>query len=482
MFSPRVRISGRGCALMSGACCAGILWAACSVWGVPLDEPHQASSVHDASWRKASHRRLEGEADEGSRNVSAVVQALEMDIASLKKQNAEQDALIADLEAEEKDHSRNATRAAGTHHRRDIPWTWQAWLVAGVFVIFGPGCQVLLLGLCACGKFAMKGTETDLVDDLEEVPLFWGAEQQATDTNVPKLLYRELRLMMLLPLLPLLAQASTTCEKGMPNWVYLIYLPILLRSKWLEWRILKSLDVIPSSTWTILYHTGLGALEHMDFFTDGAFPLQAYMCDDVATEPFAASLQQSWAWPAAPLVLAIRFWGVTLSTLAGAVLSQQVLVSLFSGGGFEGPALAADMLGYALLANHYDDKVPDRHKGSRDAMTSLTKLLLENCVQLWVQATFFGATFDTIGGKARLQLQGSIGIGLAVCTAKAVRGMYTSLRKLCTTSHDREVQTCGLICQIMALLCVGWTGAKLYYAFNCPSHLFNISSGCVVLE
>eukprot|EP00440_Ansanella_granifera_P064854 gb/GFBE01070318.1/.p1 GENE.gb/GFBE01070318.1/~~gb/GFBE01070318.1/.p1 ORF type:complete len:115 (+),score=10.77 gb/GFBE01070318.1/:1-345(+) len=109
----------------------------------------------------------------------------------------------------------------------------------------------------------------------------------------------------------------------------------------------------------------LGALEHLDFFTDGAFPLQAYMCDEVATVPFAASLQQSWAWPFAPLVTTLRLWGLTLILLTSSILTQQVLVALNSGGrdNYEGPALAADLLGYGALAEYYTAKVPEKLEG-----------------------------------------------------------------------------------------------------------------------
>ena len=41
----------------------------------------------------------------------------------------------------------------------------------------------------------------------------------------------EARLMLVLPMVPLLAAPWTTCTGGMPTWAYIIYLPFLLKAK-----------------------------------------------------------------------------------------------------------------------------------------------------------------------------------------------------------------------------------------------------------
>ena len=44
---------------------------------------------------------------------------------------------------------------------------------------------------------------------------------------------------MLYPLIPLVGLWQTTCEDGTPTWVYALYLPLLVRAKYVEWQILK---------------------------------------------------------------------------------------------------------------------------------------------------------------------------------------------------------------------------------------------------
>ena len=58
-------------------------------------------------------------------------------------------------------------------------------------------------------------------------------------------------------------------RKGMPWWGYLLYLPLLLRAKWIEAQILLALNEDLKS---IFLSPGfwLGMLEHADWFTDGS--------------------------------------------------------------------------------------------------------------------------------------------------------------------------------------------------------------------
>ena len=44
---------------------------------------------------------------------------------------------------------------------------------------------------------------------------------------------------MLYPLIPLVGLSQTTCEGGTPAWVYALYLPLLVRAKFVEWQLLK---------------------------------------------------------------------------------------------------------------------------------------------------------------------------------------------------------------------------------------------------
>eukprot|EP00438_Fugacium_kawagutii_P026097 Skav226888 [mRNA] locus=scaffold1187:485198:490229:+ [translate_table: standard] len=96
-------------------------------------------------------------------------------------------------------------------------------------------------------------------------------------------LHREILLMLICPCLAWLAAPWTTCEKGSPSWLYAVYFPILVRSKWIEWRLMPDFNitnVFPhkiqiNDCMSILMSFALwGPLDHLDWFTDGAAPVQ----------------------------------------------------------------------------------------------------------------------------------------------------------------------------------------------------------------
>ena len=80
-------------------------------------------------------------------------------------------------------------------------------------------------------------------------------DQTTTKEKIGRVLRQEMRLMMLYPVISILAAADSSCEKGMPLWGYLLYIPLLLRAKWIEIKILRALNedrrgfLVASLTW-----------------------------------------------------------------------------------------------------------------------------------------------------------------------------------------------------------------------------------------
>ena len=54
------------------------------------------------------------------------------------------------------------------------------------------------------------------------------------EEKIEKCARNEARLVLMLPLIPLVAARWTTCEGGMPTWAYLLYIPLLFRAKYVE--------------------------------------------------------------------------------------------------------------------------------------------------------------------------------------------------------------------------------------------------------
>ena len=100
--------------------------------------------------------------------------------------------------------------------------------------------------------------------------------------------------MMLVPMLAFAAAPWTTCTGGPLVFLYATYLPVLIRSKWIEYGLLQQLEV--QFSFSMLFESGVGILEHMDWLIDGALQVQTAMCDPEAMEPWASSFRICWRW------------------------------------------------------------------------------------------------------------------------------------------------------------------------------------------
>ena len=151
----------------------------------------------------------------------------------------------------------------------------------------------------------------------------------------------------------------------------------------------------------------MGILEHADWLTDGALPVQAAMCEPEATELWAASFRQSWGWPWAPVVETLRLWGVLVLALTAAGLTQQAFAS-------GDKSLSADTVAMGAVAAHYTQEtiVIQKPVSPRALITSISKVLLENLVQLYLQSSFYSLIFEKLTGTGRAKLLFSMTLGL----------------------------------------------------------------------
>ncbi|CAE7457716.1 dcd2A [Symbiodinium natans] len=367
------------------------------------------------------------------------------------------------------------------------PWPWQTWIVATLFVLIC-GCGQLLccFGCLKAGwergDFQLGGPYTPLS---QKEFVSEANEYRPDHEKIGRVVRQEMRLMLLYPLISILASVDSSCEKGMPLWGYALYVPLLLRAKWIEIKILRALN----ESWSHIFLAPglwLGCLEHADWFTDGALPVQAYLCGPTVTERFAESFELSWAWPLAPIVRMLHFWGLLTVVLSFAALSQQLLGSADHGDCHD---LAADVPGFGAVANWYEEFEQDHGwkqaaedtgcLSERALLTSVSKVFLENVAQLWLQASFFALIFGRLHHTGKVKLLISMGLGLISCVCKTLPMAVGLCRAMVSGSVGPEVGFIVLSCQLFAIVGVAWTVAKLFNSFQCPSHLWNLTSGCV---
>lgn len=120
---------------------------------------------------------------------------------------------------------------------------------------------------------------------------------------------------------------------------------------------------------------------------------------------------------------------------------------------------------------------------ARLLMISSSKLIFENMLQLWIQSSAFGISFDMLDYNAKMKALISIGLALAVSASK----MFPLFKTTRTLLNNASCVGAFLvvILGIMPVICFCllpwlWIVAKIYYAFHCDSHVWNLTSGCVV--
>eukprot|EP00441_Pelagodinium_beii_P037539 CAMPEP_0197628564 /NCGR_PEP_ID=MMETSP1338-20131121/6819_1 /TAXON_ID=43686 ORGANISM="Pelagodinium beii, Strain RCC1491" /NCGR_SAMPLE_ID=MMETSP1338 /ASSEMBLY_ACC=CAM_ASM_000754 /LENGTH=440 /DNA_ID=CAMNT_0043199547 /DNA_START=60 /DNA_END=1379 /DNA_ORIENTATION=+ len=314
-------------------------------------------------------------------------------------------------------------------------WSWQAGACTGLICLccvlpLTCACIVCCLGVDSFDK-GLLHEAGELVDCQDIQRGYEPVEDSPLDLK--RLLRREMRYVMLYPLLPLLGLSQTTCKHGAPLWVYVCFLPLLARAHWIEWRILRSYFEHTVSSILCSAAFVLGALDKLDWMTDGIFPTQAYKCDAEITEPFAASFGESWGSALAPLILAIRFWGLATFVLLVATTVQQaqaVYASEVKSGVTETAAevSAADIAGFGAVANAFEQRNGIHDRVIIKGFIILAKVLLENALQLHLQASFFALTFDHTDGYGRSKVVASLSLSLTSALFKSALGIYTSLQ------------------------------------------------------
>jgi len=92
------------------------------------------------------------------------------------------------------------------------------------------------------------------------------------------------------------------------------------------------------------------------------------------------------------------------------------------------------------------------------------RMLVGNMLQLWLQATFLQLAFGRLAYEARIKLILRI----------AVSGLHLFAR---ATSTTFRFGCAGTFYVSLSLLMVAWAFAKAYFAFTCPSHVWDLASG-----
>lgn len=131
---------------------------------------------------------------------------------------------------------------------------------------------------------------------------------------------------------------------------------------------------------------------------------------------------------------------------------------------------AEDFQKMELASNEENDRVVEKQQVHLLIQLSL-KVLTGVILQLWVQASFFELAFDTAGDEAKSKVVAGMLISAVLVFATALRFCDATSKLGCV----------GVVLFIVCALAIAWTVAKVYFAWVCDDHLWNLSTGCVSL-
>eukprot|EP00913_Durusdinium_trenchii_P001508 g1396.t1 len=207
-------------------------------------------------------------------------------------------------------------------------------------------------------------------------------------------------------------------------------------------------------------------------------PWQAAACDPEATNHFVAAFEG--AGPSQlfqPLAQWLGLPGLLALTFLFATAVQQARFS--TGSPDNAAALAADVVGLHGLATYFEK----RDGSGRASNVVVYKVLAENLPQLFLQTAFLSAAFARFDGWGRLKIMVSLGLGLISATLK-----LSQMAMAWISIMWREPETRGrglfylLVFALPGLLMVAWVVARIIMAHQCPSHQWNLATGCEPYE
>lgn len=96
----------------------------------------------------------------------------------------------------------------------------------------------------------------------------------------------------------------------------------------------------------------------------------------------------------------------------------------------------------------------------------VAKVLFGNVLQLWLQASFFSLGFDETGDEAKYK----VGAGMAISAFQAIS-------KTCGIAS--RAGALGYLLVLTIAFIVILAGLKIFFAYRCLDHVWNLSTGCV---
>jgi hypothetical protein len=326
---------------------------------------------------------------------------------------------------------------------------------------------------------------------------------------------------------------SASCDTGAPDLAYVVYGAFALLHTVVALGICYSGDITLQPFFNKMDSLGilvaLSFLEHFDIYTTAIFPGVAYACNESITPKWIESWKQaSWGHSLAFVLEELQFGGLALTLYVAGVYIPQflqlspvatlvcfsltflgVLLWVMHSWWVGLAVLVCEHTLYWIIVWRFGTSWPELtvlpltfRKGDMVAayagilifkpsgnvsgkllyITSV-KLIFDNLLQLWIQSSEFVLSFEQIEDASKKKALLSMGLALMVAASKLIQLIALAVERF-SDAPNKSVGLLDSLFLLLPVICFGlgpwlWTIAKIYYAYHCDSHVWNLSSGCV---
>jgi len=281
-----------------------------------------------------------------------------------------------------------------------------------------------------------------------------------------------------------------SCEAGSPTIFYVLFFVLVLAAQVRQVHIAYPSATDAYEKVAFLWSCGLGCAEMYDFFTDGQQIAQAYLCDSDLHEPWLESFQQAHSLMYY-VVGTFHMWGILAVCQVLAVLLQGMFILVVSlKGSNEGGILVTS--GFVGLGGLQRASLAKEQEGtgSMDLLRAICVGLPETMPGLVLQPSLFALTFAYTDAASQNKQLLSLAISWAMAL-KVVAAVLPSMRRgmrLVSDFGKTPQIVFGVLCFLPGVIFVVGAIAtvivgmlRVYHAYECKDHLWNVFSGCVHL-
>lgn len=277
------------------------------------------------------------------------------------------------------------------------------------------------------------------------------------------------------------------CANGPPLALTVAMMAIIVALMVWQLAIFWACTITYDSKARLLFSILMGGLEMLDFNTDAQQWSQAFLCDSVYHDDFVESFHESLLFFFGSFIDVVHLHGVLLMSIVLSMAMQLFMVMNTYGVGY--PACLCGLGGITHMfdqVSEWRDNIPiSIDSEQRMLIRALAICALDTMPALYLQTSLFSLTFGATDDSAKQRALLSLALG-AIGLIKMGAGLVVPLiggNEVPGNALNYGGWKCCFV--TIASLCFAIPascGARIYFAYACQDHVWNLTSGCVDIE